>query len=103
MQKRRAEKANVITTTLEREYFAEIVAGTKRIEYREMKPYWTTRLNQVQVPFRLILRNGMTPPVPVLTVRIDRVEPNLRTREYELHIGRILRVEHWDRKKKKPR
>jgi len=29
---------------LERKYFAAIAAGTKRIEYRERKPYWRKRL-----------------------------------------------------------
>lgn len=65
---------DVITTTLERKWFAKIVAGRKRVEYREIKPYWTKRLKRVRVPFKLVLRNGMNPPVPVLTVRIDRVQ-----------------------------
>jgi hypothetical protein len=30
--------------TLKREYFAQIVEGTKGIEYREYKPYWKSRL-----------------------------------------------------------
>ncbi|MFZ1906980.1 MAG: hypothetical protein WAU56_16475 [Steroidobacteraceae bacterium] len=46
---------DVITTTLEREWFAKIVAGTKRVEYREIKPYWTKRLKRVRVPFKLVL------------------------------------------------
>lgn len=98
---------DVITTTIQRQWFAEIIAGTKRIEYREIKPYWTKRLKKVRTPFKLVLRNGMTPPVPVLTVRIDRVTPDPhrhpRRGEYELHIGRVLRVEHWDRKRFRPR
>jgi hypothetical protein len=36
-----------ITTTIEREWLAEIIAGTKRIEYRQIKPYWTKRLGKV--------------------------------------------------------
>jgi len=98
---------DVITTTLKREWFAKIVAGTKRIEYREIKPYWTQRLRRVKTPFKLVLRNGMNPPVPVVTVRIDRVfpSPNRRPRRgaYALHIGRVLKVEHWDRRKFRPR
>jgi hypothetical protein len=98
---------DVITTTLKREWFAQIVAGTKRVEYREIKPYWTTRLRQVRVPFRLVLRNGMSPPIPVVTVRIDRISPSpkgsKRSGTYALHIGKILRVEHWDRRKLRPR
>jgi hypothetical protein len=96
---------DVITTTLEREWFAKIVAGEKRVEYREIKPYWTKRLKRVRVPFKLVLRNGMNPPVPVLMVRIDRIQPNPPhySGTYGLYIGRILKVEHWDRKKARPR
>jgi len=32
---------DTITTTLKREFFAAIVDGSKRVEYREIKPYWT--------------------------------------------------------------
>lgn len=96
-----------ITTTLKREFFAKIVDGSKRVEYREIKPYWTRRLKAVTPPFRLVLRNGMRPPVPVVTVRIDKIVPDLRGKArrgtYALHIGRVLKVEHWDRKARRPR
>lgn len=97
-----------ITTTLKRQFFAEIVAKTKRIEYREIRPSWTKRFRSVTVPFRLVLRNGMLPPVPAVTVRIDRIVPNprrtkKRSGSYALHIGRVLKVEHWDRQKKRPK
>lgn len=98
---------DVITTTLKRHWFAEIVAGRKRTEYREIKPYWTKRLRRVKTPFKLVLRNGMNPPIPVLTVCIDRISPSPtrphRSGQYALHIGRILKVQHWDRKRERPR
>ena len=40
-----------ITTTIEREWLAQIIAGTKKIEYRQIKPYWTKRFATVSVPF----------------------------------------------------
>jgi len=96
-----------ITTTIKREFFAAVVDGTKRIEYRTIKPYWTKKLAKFETPFRLVLRNGMRPPVPVVTVRIDRIVPSpggwVRKADYELHIGRVLMVEHWDRRKKRPK
>jgi hypothetical protein len=55
---------DVITTTIKRKWLAEIVAGVKRIEYRDIKPYWTNRLSKVRTPFRLVLRNGMSPRSP---------------------------------------
>jgi hypothetical protein len=38
--KRKQVGCDRITTTIEREWLAEIIAGTKKIEYREIKPYW---------------------------------------------------------------
>ena len=43
-----------ITTTLKREWFFKIVEGSKRIEYRDVRPTWTKRLRAVTVPFRLV-------------------------------------------------
>jgi hypothetical protein len=40
-----------ITTTIEREWLAAIIAGTKKIEYRQIKPYWTKRFARVSMPF----------------------------------------------------
>ena len=100
---------DTITTTIARKWIAKIVDGSKRVEYRDIKPYWTSRLSKVGTPFRLVLRNGMIRPIPVLTVRIDKVVPDPRRagskREgtYALHIGQILKLDHWDRKKKRPK
>jgi hypothetical protein len=62
-----------ITTTIEREWLAEIVAGTKKIEYRQIKPYWTKRFAKVSRPFELRLINGMNPPVPEVTALIHKI------------------------------
>jgi hypothetical protein len=97
------EHRNRITTTIKREYLAEIIAGTKTVEYRQIKPYWTRRLKAVTCPFQLRLRNGMRPPVPEVTVLIDRVGRNLRNGTYKLHIEKVLEFKHWDKKKKIPR
>jgi hypothetical protein len=94
-------RMDTITTTLRREPFAQIVDGSKRIEYREIKPYWTSRLSKVRTPFCLVLRNGMSPPIPIVTVRIDRISK--KDGHYELHIGSVLKVVHWDRKKRWPK
>jgi hypothetical protein len=40
-----------ITTTIERQWLAEIIAGTKKIEYRQIKPYCSKRFEKVAVPF----------------------------------------------------
>jgi hypothetical protein len=55
-------KRERLTTTIKRQWLAEIIAGTKKIEYREIKPYWTEILKSVKTPFELRLLNGMNPP-----------------------------------------
>jgi hypothetical protein len=91
-----------LTTTIKRRWLQEIVAGTKRIEYREIKPYWTERLGNVSVPFRLRLINGMSLTAPEVEVVVRRVRKNSRNRQYELHLGKILRVRHWNRRTQQP-
>jgi len=34
----------ILHLTLKKKWFDQILAGTKKIEYREIKPYWTKRL-----------------------------------------------------------
>ena len=91
-----------ITTTIKREWLREIVAGRHPVEFREIKPSWTDHLSKVKVPFHLRLINGMQRKAPEVTVRIDRVRKNSRSGEYELHIGKIVEVLNWDRKREEP-
>jgi hypothetical protein len=85
-----------ITTTIERQWLAKIVAGTKKIEYRQSKPYWTKRFAKVSTPFELRLLNGMIRPVPEVTVLIHKITKN---RQYELHIKKVLSFRHWDKRR----
>lgn len=95
------EQMKTLTVNIERQFFAAIVAGTKRIEYREVKPFWKRRIEPLKPPFKLRLLNGMREPIPEALVMVNRV-----TRvdgEYRLHLGRILRVQRGDRRAQKPR
>jgi hypothetical protein len=73
-----------ITTTIEREWLAQIIAGTKKIEYRQIKPYWMKRFERVSVPFELRFLNGMNPPIPEVTVLIRKITKNRHAGEYQL-------------------
>lgn len=92
-----------ITTTIEREYLAAIIAGTKKNEYRDIKPYWTKRLKAIGRPFELRLINGMKHPIPEVTVRIDTVRTKQDSRRYALHIEKVLEYKHWDKKREVPK
>ena len=95
-----------LVINIEREYFAEILAFPRRkdVEYRDIKKYWADRLDRVgKPPFNLRILNGMTPPVPETTVQVIKVVPNKRTGKYEIHLGRVLEVKNWDRRKECPK
>lgn len=91
-----------LVVNIKRQFFADILAQPRRkhIEYRKNKKYWIDRINRVGMPpFNLRLLNGMTPPVPEATVRVTKVVMNKSTRNYEIHLGKVLEVKNWNRKK----
>lgn len=86
----------------QREPLREIIAKRKPIEYREIKAYWTTRLQSAETPFLLRLINGMTANAPEVTVVVTKVRKNSRRGCYELHLGQIREVKNWDREREQP-
>jgi hypothetical protein len=90
-----------LTTTIQRRWLSEIVARRKTVEYREIKPYWTKRLESVGRPFLLRLINGMTANAPEVTVQIDRVRKNYASGNYELHIAMVVEVRNWDARRER--
>lgn len=94
-----------LVMNIKRQFFADILAQPcrKGIEYRDMTEYWESRLEKVgKPPFNLRLLNGMTPPVPEATVRVIKVVRRKSIETIELHLGKVLSVKHWDRKKECP-
>ncbi len=94
-----------LVVNIQRQFFADILAQPcrKDIEYRDLTEYWERRLEKVgKPPFNLRLLNGMTPPVPEATVRVIKVVRRKSSNTIELHLGRVLAVKYWDRKKECP-
>ena len=54
----------VLQLNLHREWFATIVAKTKRVEYRRRTPYWKTRLENRKYDM-IQFRNGLTRSRPL--------------------------------------
>ena len=94
-----------LVINIKREFFAAILAIPQRksIEYRDIKNHWINRLANVgEPPFNLRILNGMMPLVPEATIRVTEVIKNKRTNKFEIHLGKVLDVKHWDRKKERP-
>ncbi len=100
-----AKELPIVTMNIAREWFADILAIPRRkdIEYRAMSPFWERRLAAVgDGPFKLRLLNGMLPPVPEALIVVDLLERDEVLGEFRLHLGEVLSVRHWDRKKERP-
>ncbi len=93
---------DTITTTIKREWLREIAAGRKRVEYREIKPYWIRRLARFDTPFLLRLINGMQPKAPEVTVIVRRIRRNSRSGNFELALGKVVALKYWSRKFEQP-
>jgi len=83
--------SNILTLTLKRQYFDEILSGEKTIEYRDITSYWTPRLENKDYD-TILFRNGYNVTSPTMTVEykgltIDRdTQPN----RYALLLGTVL-------------
>ena len=64
--------------TLHRKWFDEILSGRKKIEYREIKPYWTKRLfnsDGSRKPYaKIIFRNGYSKKAPEMIVVLKGIK-----------------------------
>lgn len=99
----------ILHLTLKKKWFDMIKAGVKKEEYREVKPYWSTRLmndNPIagttsMKQFDIIrFRNGYSPDSPVIDVECLDVgisstpkpewSDNAQGTFYTLYLGKIL-------------
>ncbi len=86
----------ILHFNLHREYFAEIVAGTKRIEYRDRTDYWARRLEGRRYDV-IQFRNGYATRAPEMQVKFLGVRRTTRGGEpvYAIRLGRGLSVKRW--------
>lgn len=57
--------------TLKKKWFDLIKSGIKREEYREIKPYWSRRLNKHYD--RIRFRNGYSRNAPNFTIELNEI------------------------------
>lgn len=90
----------ILHLTLKKKWFDMIASGVKKEEYREMKPYWHTRLTGRGYDV-IRFRNGYAKDSPTLTVEYKGLDTGLgviewgapgETPVYILELGKILGV-----------
>jgi ASC-1-like (ASCH) protein len=77
----------VLHLTLRKKWFDLIKSGEKKIEYREIKPYWTKRLfdengEAVKYDF-IIFRNGYSKDAPKIKVGFKDVKEVVLSEDVE--------------------
>ncbi len=82
----------ILHLTLMKKWFDEILSGKKKVEYREIKPYWTKRLfdsNGKPKKFDFILfKNGYSKDARKMKVKFVGLKVG---KEYEIGLGKITR------------
>lgn len=85
----------VLHLTLKQVWFDQITRGVKRVEYRDKKPYWKSRLfNKDGTPklFNIIcFRNGYASDSPTIRFKFGGISENLKY--YIIKIGERLKDE----------
>ena len=81
----------ILRLTLHRKWFDDIVAGKKKIEYREIKPYWTQRLDGKSFD-EIHFRNGYGSHRPFIRVECNGISKNSC---YNIHLGEILEIKNY--------
>ena len=87
---------NILHLNLHREFFAAIAAGTKRVEYRERKPYWKRRLEGRRYDV-IQFRNGYATAAPEMIVEfrgVRKIGAGRKTK-YAIRLGRVLELKRW--------
>lgn len=76
-----------------KKWFDEILAGTKKIEYRDIKPYWTKRLldeNNKPKKYDIIyFKNGYSKDCRKMKVQFKGIKIRKR---YEISLGDVIKV-----------
>jgi hypothetical protein len=85
---------NTLRLTLKQPYFDQIKMGTKVIEYRDVKPYWTSRLydkqGKVRVYDRVEFIIGYNPDSLRMITEFKGVRKRLNT--YEISLGKVIKI-----------
>ena len=80
--------------TLKKIWFDYIAKGIKNVEYRKVKPYWTKRLIP-KIHTHILFKNGYSRYSPLMLVEYSKLTTDKRKGLYNLHLGKILKIENW--------
>ena len=81
----------ILHLTLKKKWFDKIASGRKTHEFRQVKPYWTKRL-EGKVFDVIRFRNGYSASAPVMLVEFTGLSKRTfkKTDLYVVHLGKLL-------------
>ena len=84
--------AKILHLTLYRKWFIQILKGEKKIEYRNITPYWTKRLfDEFGKPVKynkIFFRNGYAKDCPKMMVKVLGI--SVENKQYAIQLGDVL-------------
>ena len=85
----------ILHLNLYRKYFDAILKGEKKIEYREVTPYWSKRLEGRYYDV-IQFRNGYAKVAPTMIVEFKGmgIDKDIQGPRYAIELGEILEVKN---------
>jgi hypothetical protein len=83
----------MLTLPIKKKWFDMIKSGNKKEEYREIKPYWTSRFSKYNwaLPFEIIFRNGYGNSKPAIKCNV-KLETDYGCTNWGAEIGKVYYV-----------
>lgn len=84
----------ILHLTLLKKWFLDILNGKKKVEYREIKPYWTKRLFEKGISKKydhILFKNGYSKNVPEMKVEFLGIKTKDK---YEIMLGKVLETKN---------
>ena len=82
---------SILHLTLLRKWFDLIASGEKTKEFRDIKPYWTTRFLNKEFD-EIYFKNGYSKKSPFM--RVEWKGMNVEDNRYAISLGRVLEVKN---------
>lgn len=95
-ERKKSQPLRILHLNLRREFFAQIAAKIKCIEYRDRTPYWQKRLEGREYDV-IQFRNGYATKAPEMQVEFLGVKKIHKQGEpyYAIQLGQILTLKRW--------
>ncbi|MBR9683567.1 ASCH domain-containing protein [Candidatus Woesearchaeota archaeon] len=82
-------RKRILHLTLLKKWFDLIASGKKKVEYREIKPYWTKRLLEKEFD-EIYFKNGYSKNAPFM--RVEWKNMRKEKNKYAISLGKVLEI-----------